>query len=389
MPRSAPLSPVAIGQQPEVTPHTDASVPTQPLPTDTLSPSTAPASLPTPPSTNFDSANALLVAAAAHVDQRKWTCGPLWRVHCATKAKPRMELQVYDVFCMVFLDRPGAYYRIDQRARTNRGRCTASFVVDQLRTYHRLVCPRPARSDEVHLTNSQLSNWWLMPRHARTSFDARLAASTPPPAYDYSYLPFLRSFIPQSCSRDADSKHRFFNSLARYVPLLLSDSVELRRSPSLASSAFAYGVFARRRLPNSQGKRAVPGVRGEVVLINADEHAVLVQGGAAHSVLELDATGLSHLLAPGQTGRKRKRVTDGSKVAVVAGGVSFINHACKDHANVWTALWETDQDVGAAQWQVVSTARVVEAGEELYTQYADISVDVLNELPCSMCAAMR
>ena len=35
---------------------------------------------------------------------------------------------------------------------------------------------------------------------ARSSFDTLRAASFPPPAYDFSYLPFLHHFIPQSCS---------------------------------------------------------------------------------------------------------------------------------------------------------------------------------------------
>ena len=62
---------------------------------------------------------------------------------------------MYDLFCMVFLDRPGAFYRVDQLARTTRGLNTSDFIITQVRTYHRLVCrqqqPRPD-SEEAYLT---------------------------------------------------------------------------------------------------------------------------------------------------------------------------------------------------------------------------------------------
>ena len=60
-----------------------------------------------------------------------------------------MELQVYDVFCMVFLDRPGAYFRLDQVARTTRGRITAELIITQLRTYHRLLHGTQREGPEV------------------------------------------------------------------------------------------------------------------------------------------------------------------------------------------------------------------------------------------------
>ena len=63
-----------------------------------------------------------------------------------------------------------------------------------------------------------------------------------------------------------DAEYRFFNSLARYIPLLLSADDELSRSPALASSTFAYGVFARRRLKDGDYKRSVQVVRGVVPL---------------------------------------------------------------------------------------------------------------------------
>lgn len=337
-----------------------------------------------------------MAAVAACVEFRTVTYGPLWGVRCATKAKPRMELQVYDVFCMVFLDRRGAYYRIDQRARTARGRITAEFVVTQLRTYHRLICRRQPPSsddDELLLTNTQLKEWWLMQPAARTSFNKLRALSSSPPAdYDYDYLPFLRHFLPQSCNNNADNMHRFFNSLARYVPLLLSANVELRRSPALASSSLSYGVFARRRLKDGKYRRPVQAVRGEVVLISDEEHRALVSSGADFSVLELDGEGLSRLLAPGQTGRKRQRLGRGGKAGVVAGGVSFVNHACYTHANVWPAVWGPvdEGDTGSAQWQVVTPKWDVEAGAELLLFYAGFDEEEEKaKWPCSVCAGVE
>jgi hypothetical protein len=304
-----------------------------------------------------------------------------------------MELQVYDVFCMVFLDRPGAYYRVDQHARSTRGLITSDFISTQLRTYHRLVCSqrRPSLgTEEVYLTNTELKEWWLMPAKARASFNRLLAAASPSTDYDYSYLPFLRHFIPQSCSTNADAEYRFFNSLARYVPLLLSDDVELRRSPALAASAFAYGVFARRQLKDGDYRHSVQAVKGEVVLLSHQEHEALVRAKADFSVLELDAEGLSRLLVPGQTGRKRQRVAKRGKAGVVAGGVAFINHACAQHANMWPAVWEREEDTGSAQWQVVTPKWDVGKGQELFLFYSGFDDEqALEKWPCSMCQAIQ
>ena len=390
---SSPTLTSAIGHSAEHSSHTVTVSPNSfsslALPSPT-SPSTTPT---TSPTITSHTANNLLAAAAARVESRPVTYGPLWAVRCATKAKPRMELQVYDVFCMVFLDRPGAYYRVDQLARTARGLITSDFIVSQLRTYHRLVCPpqRPRPDgEELFLTNTELKEWWLMPAKARASFDTLCTASSPPAAYDFSYLPFLRHFIPQSCSKDADAEYRFFNSLARYVPLLLSADVELRRSPALATSAYAYGVFARRQLKDGDYRRPVQAVRGEVVLISEREHEALVRDRADFSVLELDGEGLNRLLAPGQTGRKRRRVTKRGKAGVVAGGVAFINHACAQHANMWPAVWEREEDTGSAQWQVVTPKWDVKKGAELFLFYAGFDeAEARANWPCSVCASVQ
>jgi hypothetical protein len=86
-----------------------------------------------------------------------------------------MELQANDVFCMVFLDRLGAYYRVDQAARMTRGRITAALVIIQLRAFHR-VLHGGGEGPEEYLTNTEVKNWWNMPRHVRDSLDLRLAS---------------------------------------------------------------------------------------------------------------------------------------------------------------------------------------------------------------------
>lgn len=298
-----------------------------------------------------------------------------------------MQLQVYDVFCMAFLDRPGAYYRTDQLARTTRT-VTPQQLITQLRTYHRLIVQQqPADGSEVYLTASQLKDWWLMrPPPASRTFNTLLATARPPVTYDYSYVEFLKHFLPQSTRDPNNSQNlsQFFTSLALYVPLLLSHTVELRRSPHLASSAYSFGVFALRRIEDGKYIRSVQAVQGEVVMISKKESAALTAAGAAFSVLELDGEGLSRVKKPGQQGRKRQRVGTEEREFVVAGGVAFINHACERHANTIPAVWDSsdsEEAAGKAQWQVVTPERAIEAGEELFVQYSRGE----DGYPCSMC----
>jgi hypothetical protein len=295
------------------------------------------------------------------------TYGPLWRLQCPTTNGKQTELQVYDVFCMVFLDRPGAYLRIDQVARTNRGRITAELIITQLRTYHRLLHGAQRRGAEVYLTNTEIKDWWMMPSDVRAWIDQRLASEASPTAYDYDYVPFLRSFIPQG--RDRGVEFRFFNSLARYLPLLLSADVELRRSRALSSSTFAYGVFATRPLESGDFIQPLQALRGELVPISPKANEVLTRAAADFSVLVLDEEGVSQLRVPGTRGRKRQRVGRGGQAFIVAGGIAFLNHACEEHANIWPAVWEGEGDTGLAQWQVATTRRDVQDWEELFLFY--------------------
>lgn len=176
---------------------------------------------------------------------------------------------------------------------------------------------------------------------ARRSFTTLLAAASPPIDYDYSYVKLLRSFLPQSTRNRGRSQDlsQFFTSLSHYVPLFLSYTVELRRSPNLASSAYADSVFALRRIEDGKYTRSVSAVMGEQVMINESENKALAAADAAFSVLELDSEGLERVKKPGEQGRKRQRVGTDAKAFVVAGGMAFINHACEQHANVIPAVW--------------------------------------------------
>ena len=329
----------------------------------------------TSPGRDSPSSASLLVAAAARVDARRVTYGPLWGVRCSTKDRPKTELQVYDVFCLIFLDRPGAYYRVDQQARITRGRFTPLFLVAQLQSYHRMLIDAQSDRTVPFLTNTEAKGWWLMPRHVRGSLPFPLS-------YDFTYVAFLRRFLPQQ--RDRDVEYRFFNSLTHYLPLLLSPDVELRRCPSLSTSAFAYGVFARRRIEGGEYRRPVPALRGELVAITADEFRALEESHADFSVLHLDGEGISHLRVPGKEGGKRLKVKKGRGIFVVAGGMSFLNHACEDHANVYPCVWGDEEDVGMGQWQLATAKWSVPAGKELFL-FCTQDEEVRRKYPCSEC----
>jgi hypothetical protein len=336
----------------------------------------------------------LLATAASQVNTRNVVYGPLWKWRCSTgfKTAPRMELQAYDVFCMVFLDRPGAYYRLDQLARTTRGRITPELIIAQLRMYHHLLHGGVEQREgpEVYLTNTEIKDWWTMPRHVRTSLDLRLASEPLSLPYDYGYVPFLSRFISKRLDRDGE--YRFFNSLARYLPLLLSADVELRRSPALSSSSFTYGIFASRALQSGNYTQPLQPLLGEVVGITEVEHTALTLAGADFSVLVFDEAEVSCMRIPGgKKGRKQQWARQGGQSCVVAGGLAFINHACRQHANIWPAVWVDDEDVGSAQWQLATAKRDVRTDEELFLCYAkyDTVESEENEWPCTVCAHQR
>ena len=137
------------------------------------------------------------------------------------------------MFAMVFLNRPGAYYRLDQRARMTRGAITPQLIITQLRTYHQLMANVHDDGTKASLTNNQLKDWWLVPPAARTALDLQLVAHPPHPS------PTTTPTSP-SCAASsrrtatATIEHRFFNSLSRYFAVFLSTDVELRLSPALS-----------------------------------------------------------------------------------------------------------------------------------------------------------
>lgn len=91
-----PADRVSLSPSSPIHPSTSSS-PSLPLPSSCLRPSP-----PFPPN-KIPSCTDLLVAAVTRVDARLLMHGPLWKVE---RRKPRAELVVYDVFCLVFLNRP-------------------------------------------------------------------------------------------------------------------------------------------------------------------------------------------------------------------------------------------------------------------------------------------
>ena len=160
--------------------------------------------------------------------------------------------------------------------------------------------------------------------------------------YDFDYVRFVHRFLPQRGDR-RDTFHDFFGSLCLYVPLLLSSDIELQRVDSI-SSAFCYGVFARRELG---GGDVVAAVRGELVNLTADEEAALHARGSNHSLLHMmreevhrarvpegvvDLIGARARHAPRRASKRprlERRASSSSTHQllrfVVAGGMSFLN----------------------------------------------------------------
>ena len=289
---------------------------------------------------------------------------------------------------MVFLDRPGCYYKADQSARQTRGEMTADSVTASLRRYYALLPAGTARRDG-QLTCTELSDWWWMDEQTRAWVRQRDAA------YDFEHAAFVRRFQPKRVGPKAIGlEHRFFSSLRRYTALLLSRDVELQRVPGLSSSASCYGVFARRQLSSGT---SVDALSGYLVCIREEEEAALQAAGVHHSVLHMARGGTLRAAVPEELENptrarekraKRRALDDVTKRArvqprapaasiardlarfVVAGGVSFLNHACAVHCNACPCVYRDDNDVGLGQWKVVSLSKGVKTGEELWLDYS-------------------
>jgi hypothetical protein len=335
-----------------------------------------------------------------------------------------MELVAYDTVCMVLLDRPGNYYKIDQLARRNRGAFTPERVVASLRSYYSVIRREQLEHGECdfQMTQREVRDWWAMTKTTRAEVDAALqeaasATDAPFTPYDFAVSGFLRSFSPQQ--KDSNTLWRFYSALAIYMPLWLSPDVEIRRVPSLPGH-LSYGVFAKHKLRSESDRRVnvtVPAIRGQLVRLSAEEEQALRDYGSDHSLLHVrrDVQRTRVPLAvvdPNRardlrvTGRKRKRsvapVVSSSSPSperqrqeccfVVVGAISFINHACPWHANVHPCVWRGDDAVGDAQWQVVSLKEEVsvEAEQELWLDYTAAAEDEPDgRLVCPKCEPLN
>ena len=338
----------------------------------------------------------------------------------------RLQLVAYDVFCMVFLDRPGCYYKRDQYARLTRSRIesvsvtadepslpTAEFIVTSLRRYHqRLPAVRGKPSVDGHIRTKHLSAWWWAEKSTRREVIER------DPGYDWSHATFVRHFYQQDeqTTEGRARESQFFRSLRRYVALLLSEDVEVRpvdellllsssssSSSSSSPSPFCHGVFARRPLSGGRAGRGQSAVTvnvlaalsGELVNITKKEQKALLTGGAHHSVMHLPRKDLSRAAMPdgsdsvAERDQRSKRraslntdkravkqpppvpVSTANKLQcfIVGGGISFINHACAGHSNAQPCVYANDNDKGAGQWKVVSLTKQVRKGEQLCLDY--------------------
>ena len=341
-------------------------------------------------------------AAAAAVPAVRW--GALWSLHSTRKRKHsagawRPELAAYDV-CMVFLDRPGCYYKADQRARQTRGEMTADSVTASLRRYYALLPDGTTRRDG-EITCTELSSWWWMDEQTRAWVRQR------DEAYDFAHAAFVRCFQPKRVGPKAIGlERRFFSSLCSYAALLLSLDVELQRAPGQSSSAFCYGVFARRQL--SSGMR-VAALSGYLVCIKEEEEAALLAADVHHSVLHMERGDIIRAFVPEELdnptrarekrAKRRasedvtKRVREEPRASaastaqelvrfVVAGGVSFLNHACAVHCNACPCVYRDDNDVGLGQWKLVSVSKDVKIGEELWLDYGGGERQQPYRIPC-------
>lgn len=61
----------------------------------------------------------------------------------------RIALVAYDAFSMAFLDRPGAYYKVDCVARRERGTMTPQRIVSSLVVYYGYVQQGSAAGDGI------------------------------------------------------------------------------------------------------------------------------------------------------------------------------------------------------------------------------------------------
>ncbi len=292
----------------------------------------------------------------------------------------RPALLAYDVFCMVFLDRQGSYYKKDQRRRLMRGSLTTQKLIHSLRRYQQLRLfdsqqqynARPDGDPHDMMKHDMLGEWWYAEQETRALVARRIEAQPctgegegddEDEKFDWTHKDFLRSFHRKPTEYD---DRQFFITLSQYVALLLSPAVTLQPVPGLPSP-YNYGVYMLRSLSLDRGtgpgpRNRVKAVAGDLVTINDEEWRLLKDNNADHSVMEMYRAEMrSTQLATGTDAdrdrdRRHDRRAQGKpavrpresaestaheqQLYVVTGGVAFINHACIVHSHVYPCVFE-------------------------------------------------
>ena len=278
--------------------------------------------------------------------------GPLSRFvgHRSTKARnskgryEKVELRAYDVYMMVFHDRPGSYYCITSRYFQRRA-YTAEEITERLRQYYGMLVARRGRvrAFEGDMTAEELQSWWCVDDtvregmsqfYAPSSSRSSSSSSRPPLTYDLGYKAFLTSFYrPWETRRRGHSPIEFFSCLATYVPLLLSSYFRLQQSVALTAllssssssstsesdhimaQPLLLGVVALKQItPNeTSSEREVQAIQGGLCAISREEYEALCEAGADHSILEAKYAERSDLRK-----RKRKKVVDDRQARIDA-----------------------------------------------------------------------
>lgn len=306
--------------------------------------------------------------------------------------KSHTSLRVYDVFCMLFLQRLGVYLLERLLYVSGRDAAPSAFsnCTEVVQSYVNYI---KAKGRQHTLDRRTIINWWYFYDTARSL------------KYEHQDISKrVRSHV--ACYDPPEElKDNFFDALLDYLPLLTSGTVQLRKSPHLtpknAYRALSYGVFAQSKLQLGQRLQTNP-LRGHLVLLTTSQYELLPES-SSFSIYEPSSGELKYNTTLEQMVNRDAIVisgddeTDDRQVArqpttrsrqtlrryVVLGGISLLNHACVAHANMFPCRF-VDTDVnGYSQWQTVTTSEVVkiEPDDELYVTYGSGEV-----YPCPVCA---
>jgi hypothetical protein len=300
-------------------------------------------------------------------------------------------LLAYDVFNVVFLNRPGTYVLRDSSSAC---RCCAEQTIAYLKRYHRALMQTGNYHPHL-ITSSQLQDWWMLNESARSI----LKQTGKDIADNVSCARYLRSLTPIA----GIIRQSFFESLVLYLPLFLSTTVALQPSKLLRNTKLSYGIVCS--APVDPGEH-IRGVLGQLVRLSTAEAALLREHGLDHSIVciqsyelgsismstaaatdeVIDLTSDNSLDIPSMRRKSKKKRLRNERWFAVVGGLSFLNDACSVHANAWPCTFrEQGSDVGNMQWQVAESKRQLLVGEEVFVSYAD-DVSLCNsQHPCVFC----